>query len=424
MRIGMLIGMLVGAGWLAAPTLGADEPASPVYELTEVIDLALKYNPAITGAEGALQQSEGRRIEAGSYPNPSVTGQTGGGAIRDPSTGGSINEYLITMTQPLEWPGKRAARRRAAEQGVLGAGAGVDEARVNLVADVKIAFYGLLLAQLDAEIARKNQETVQEVARIVRARVESGEGARFEAIKASVEILKAGQDVTRARNAVRVARVGLDMLTAGKLGRTFEVRGDFRRRRNDLDLERLTAQAVERHPTMQRLRRLVERAEHVVVREQQSRVPDVAVYGGYAREVGREAVVGGLTIPTPIWYQRQGEITAALGAKRTEEAGLLRARNELLRAVNQHVQEAETAAQQIAVFEEGLLKEAQEALRVARLSFQYGTASLLDVLDAQRVSRQVQLEYAQARLDLSLALTRLERSLGGPLSEASSEGTP
>jgi cobalt-zinc-cadmium efflux system outer membrane protein len=405
-----------GGEGVAPAAVQADRDATAqVYDLPAVVELALQHNPAVAGAEGALQQSHGRRIEAEAYPNPSITGQTGGGAIRDPSTGTSINEYLVTLTQPLEWPGKRAARRRAAERGVLGAGAGMDEVRVNLVADVKAAFYGLLLAQLSTEIAQKNLETVQEVARAVRARVESGEGAQFEAVKANVEVLKAGQEVTRARNAVRVGRVALDTLTAGKLGRAFEIRGDFRAPQSDLDLKRLTAQALERHPTIQRLRRLVERAEYTVVKEQQSRVPDVTVYGGYARETGREAVVGGLTIPTPIWYQRQGEITTALGAKRADEAEWMRARNELTKAVNQYVQEAETAAEQIAVFDKGLLKQAQEALRIARLSFLYGAASLLDVLDAQRVSRQVQWEYAQARMDLSLALTRLERALGGPL---------
>ncbi|MEC4668024.1 MAG: TolC family protein, partial [Nitrospirota bacterium] len=132
-------------------------------------------------------------------------------------------------------------------------------------------------------------------------------------------------------------------------------------------------------------------------------------------EIGREAVVAGVSVPTPLWYRRQGEITAALGAKRKNEAELFLARNELVEAVYQHFQDAETAAEQIEVFEKGLLKQAQEVLRIAQLSFRHGAASLLEVLDAQRVSRQVQLEYAQARLDLSIALTRLERSVGGVL---------
>ncbi|MEP7152566.1 MAG: TolC family protein, partial [Nitrospira sp.] len=70
---------------------------------------------------------------------------------------------------------------------------------------------------------------------------------------------------------------------------------------------------------------------------------------------------------------------------------------------------------QLQVFETGLLKQAEQTLTVARTSFRHGAATLLDVLDAQRVYRQTLMEYAQVRADLSIALARLERSLGASL---------
>jgi cobalt-zinc-cadmium efflux system outer membrane protein len=144
-------------------------------------------------------------------------------------------------------------------------------------------------------------------------------------------------------------------------------------------------------------------------------VPNVTLFGAYAREVGREAVFGGVSVPTPLWYLQQGHIATALGAQRQEEAELFRSKNDLARAMNQHAREAETAQEQILVYEEGLLKQAQEALRIAQLSFRQGASSLLDVLDAQRVQRQITVDYNQARFELSLALTRYERAVGGPL---------
>jgi cobalt-zinc-cadmium efflux system outer membrane protein len=144
-------------------------------------------------------------------------------------------------------------------------------------------------------------------------------------------------------------------------------------------------------------------------------VPNVTLFGTYAREAGREGVVGGVSIPTPLWYRQQGHIATALGTQRKEEAELVRSRNELVRAINQHAREAETAQDQIIVYEEGLLKQAQEALRIAQLSFRQGASSLLDVLDAQRVQRQITVDYNLARFELSMALTRFERALGAPL---------
>jgi cobalt-zinc-cadmium efflux system outer membrane protein len=159
----------------------------------------------------------------------------------------------------------------------------------------------------------------------------------------------------------------------------------------------------------------VEQADRNIEFERQARVPNISLNTSYTREYGREGYDAGLSIPTPIWYRRQGEIATALGAKRTEEAGLLRTRNMLVKEVNQYYQDALTTAHLIDVFEKGLLKQSQEALRIAQFSFQQGAASLLEVLDAQRVQRQILFDYAQARSELSIALTRLERAVGGLL---------
>ena len=410
----MTVMVVAASGTLIPPFAQAKDPM-PTFDLNHIIDLALERNPMIASAQSVIAQNEGRRIEAGAYPNPTITVQTADAALRDPSTGRRMGERAMSLSQPLEWPGKRAARQDAAEAGFAGATVGLEESKLNLIAEVKTAFYDLLLAERTVDLLQQNLEIVQEVARIVKARVRSGEGPQFESVKADVEVLKAKQEMTKAKNAVRVKLVGLDTLTAGALGPRYKVQGDFRSIRDRLDPEQMATRDLSQHPTLQRQGKLVEQAEFTVSKERQSRMPDVTLFGGYAREVGREAVIAGMSVPTPLWYRQQGHIATALGTQRKEEAELIRARNDLTRAINQHAREAETAQDQILVYEEGLLKQAQEALRIAQLSFRQGASSLLEVLDAQRVQRQITVDYTQARFELSLALTRFERALGGPL---------
>lgn len=409
------LALCLGAQLMIGTSLQAKEGDIPSYELDTVIQLALERNPTMTEAQGLIDQSQGQQIAAGAYPNPTLYGQSGRGAIRDPSLGVELTEYAVTVGQPLEWPAKRAARQRAADAGFAGAGAGFSEKQLNLMAEVRIAFDELLFAQRQAELAQQNLAIVEDVKRIVNTRVRLGEAPQFEAIKAQVEVLKANQVVTRARNTVRATRVALDTLTVGALGRVYTIKGDFRPIPSELHLEDLVANMLKNHPSLNRLARLVERADYTVDFERQARVPNVTVGGGYWREIGREAVTANLSVPVPIWYQRKGEIASALGVRRQQEAELLRMRNELLRAVNLHYQDVQTTAELIRVFEEGLLKQAEEALRIAQFSFRQGAASLLEVLDAQRVQRQILFDYTQARYDLSISLTRLERSIGGPL---------
>jgi cobalt-zinc-cadmium efflux system outer membrane protein len=411
---------LTGPG-AALPQNGTSTPPSGIaFDLPRIIALAIERNPLVAGALGAIDQSTGQRVTAGAYPNPTISGYSGRGLVKDagvlaPGQAEHLTEYTGTIGQPLEWPSKRAARQRAADAGLAGATVALVETRLNLTADVKIAFYDLLLAQRDADLAKQNLEIIEGVRRIVNARVRLGESPQFEAIKAEVEVLKAKQTVTRADNTVRVTRVVLDTLTAGALGREYTIKGDFEVFMKDLDLRPLLQRALEEHPTVVRISRQVERAGHTVEFERQARIPNVTINGGYYREIGREALQAGISVPSPVWYRRQGEIAEALGVQRREEADLLRVRNTLFKEVNQYFQEAKTTADLIDVFEKGLLKQAEEALRIAQFSFRQGASSLLEVLDAQRVLRQILSDYARARFELSVALTRLERAVGTEL---------
>lgn len=402
-----------------APTPSPTTP-EPVYALETVLNLALAHNPAVASAEGTIEQNRGEQVAANTYLNPSVSANSGRGRQRDqgvldPAVRESVTEFNLTVGQPIEWPSKRLARQRATEAGVASASAGLAETRLNLVADVKVAFYDLLLAQRALNLAEQNLATVEDVDKAVRTRVRLGESPQFEAIRSGVEVLKANQSVKQAANRVRVNRVMLDTLTAGSLGPSYAINGQLQRVGPAFGIDILTQRALAQHPTILRLTKFVEQTDHSLEFERQARVPNITIGGSYWREVGREAFTGGVSFPTPVWNRRQGEIMAAFGSKRKGEAEFLRARNELIRNISQHFQDAKTTADMIDVYEQGLLKQADEALRIAKFSFQQGASSLIEVLDAQRVQRQVLLDYAQAQFDLSMSLALLERAVGGAL---------
>jgi cobalt-zinc-cadmium efflux system outer membrane protein len=393
--------------------LRAADPSPTPYSLTSIIELALERSPMITGAQASIEQSRGQQVAAGAYLNPSVSGSAGRGAIRDPSTGVSITERTITVEQPLEWLGKRAARQRAADAGVAGALASMEDAKVMVIAEVKGAFFQLLLAQQDAQLARDNLKTVEDLLQLVTARVSTKEAPKFELVKATVELQKTRKELSRAENALLVARTKLNTVTGKALGDSFIIQGEFEPVRPGLQLPVLIEQALDRHPALRRQQKAVEQAESTVAQERASRIPNVAVIGQYHREAGDESITAGLSVPLPLWYRRQGEIGAAMGAYRKAQAERARVQQELEQTVTQHFQEVRTAQEQMKVFEEGLLYQAKEAYDIAQFSFRHGVASLLEVIDAQRVYRQTLFEYAQARAEHSIALARLERAVGG-----------
>ncbi|MDT7042847.1 TolC family protein [Candidatus Nitronereus thalassa] len=392
----------------------AQEPTSQSYTLQSVIDLALTHHPTIEFGKGVIEEKQGDQISASAYPNPSLGIQSGHGQVLDP-TGPSLTERYVSLSQPLEWPGTRVARQEAASASVTSAEAGLEVTQLNIKARVKRTFYELLLAETLADLASRLADTVTDFERAVKRRVESGEAPPFEHVKVNVELLQAQKLVSQTKGKVRANQATLNQLTAGNLGEDFSIEGDFESVDAHLNEQKLIEDAFQHHPEVRQYQQLIERASARHHEEQQARVPNVTINGAYQRDAGREGFVGGLSIPLPLWNQRQGDIAKALGIRRQAEANLQEARITLRRGIIEHLQNARTSSAQIQTFEKGLLKQAKEAVRIARTSFKFGEASLMDVLDAQRVLWQTFQGYAQARFELSVALTELERLVGKAL---------
>ena len=351
-------------------------------------------------------------MTARAYPNPTTTVTGGRGETRGISPEFSRTEYQATFVQPLEWPFKRESRILAAEARVETARLDAASFRLFLRAEVKEAFYRVLLAQRRLDLAIQNLETVKDLHRSVDVRVKTGEAAAFELVKADVELLKAQKEVDRARSQVELARTSLNALLSNALPRTFRLSAEFSPIKTWPALDLLIEKVVEVHPTVARQRREVERWQHQLSFEKQARVPDVGVGGLYVRDVDKEAFVAVLSVPLPLWDRRRGQIATAMAEGRRAEAELSRFRTELTKVIAREYRNYQIAADQIKVFETGLLKQAAEALRIAQISYRQGASDLLSLLDAQRVQLTTLQEYYIALYDLSAAQAQLERVTG------------
>jgi len=411
----ILLMLLIMSGLQTVAAKGQVERSSPnteTYNLPEILSIALERNPRIEEEHGIVEQKQGNTLSASAYSNPTIVVHSGRGSLRDPSMNTTITERYVTLSQPLEWPGTRIAQQQAAQASVKSAQAGVEDAKLNVIAHTKKVFFDLLLSQQETALIKQNVQAMKKLKTAVHARVKAGESPPFEVIKTNVETLKILKELLRTEGAERSAKATLNSLTAGGLGDEFTIQGEFLSSEGDLDFTKFSKQTLSTHPKLVKGQERVKEAEKQHRRELHARVPNITLSGSYQRDVGREAFVGGISIPIPLWNQRQGEIAKAKGVMRQEEAILLRTRTSLHQGIIQETQKSNIAAAQISTYENGLLKQAQEALRIAKVSFRYGEASLLEVLDAQRVFRETQLEYMRAKHELSVALTALEQLTG------------
>ena len=87
--------MVAGTSGMPMPSFAQAKEQMPTFDLDRIIDLALERNPTILGAQSVIEQNEGRRTEAGAYPNPTIGAQTANAAIRDPSNGVRLDRKSV-----------------------------------------------------------------------------------------------------------------------------------------------------------------------------------------------------------------------------------------------------------------------------------------------------------------------------------------
>ena len=106
--------------------------------------------------------------------------------------------------------------------------------------------------------------------------------------------------------------------------------------------QRLIEEAFQHHPEVRKFEKLIEVANAQYNQEQHARVPNVTISGAYQRDAGREGIIGGLSVPLPLWNQRQGDIAKALGLRRQAEANFHQAKISLKRGIVEQVQISKT----------------------------------------------------------------------------------
>lgn len=391
----------------------AAEEGGKRYSLEAILALAEQSNPSLAVFQANVEAARGTLTSARAYPNPEVMAELGTGKPLDSPNADTGREHRLEVSQSLEWPGKRASRRRAAEAQVGAARGSFDDFRLELRAQVKEAFAETVLAQHTAQVSTQNFATARSLVESAQLRVESGEAPALELIKARVELLNVIKESHRAGNRLAIANAALNSLLGGALEPGFELVEAPPRPAPSYELDQLLERALVRHPLIARQEQAVAAAGYTLSQERHARVPDLTVIGSTGEEIDKRSSSIGLALSIPLLSQRQGEIATARAAEARAHAELAQTRLELTKLVTQAYETYRIAADQVAIFESGLLRQADEALRIAQLSYQQGELDLLNLLDAQRVQRATLLQYYEAQFELQTAVARLERATGG-----------
>lgn len=381
------------------------------YTVADIQRIGLEANGLLQAARSQVDIAQAEVTSASAFPNPEVTFMAGPDSPRLPEidTGPSSMQRQVTVSQPLENPWVRRARIGAAESGVEASRANLEQVRADLAAQLRVHVYEFLLRRGLAEMESDIFDLMREIQRRIKLSVESGETARFELIRADTEVMTASSRKEAALLNAERARIALQRLTAGALPAEFDISASLNDPVELPSLEILRMELPAANPEIQRLEAEQDQARLRIDQERASVLPSVNILYSNYQDRQFTSNTAGLSVRIPLFYQRKGEVDAAVSDAARVRKTLDYRRYEINRLLESAWQAMEIARRRVEMFEGGIVREAEAALRVAEAAFRLGERGFIEVLDTQRVLRNARSELLQAQFELQSAAAEIDR---------------
>ncbi len=410
--------------WVVAAAVGFVSGPLPVkadngpssLSLKQCVEISLSRNPLWLSAEEDYQASLARVRQAKAFPQPSLEFDSDlqPGLLHFRQSG----ESYLGLSQTLEFPGRRSLRGKIASFESREYLADKDLLRLEIVFQVKEAFYSVLLAGEKHKYAAQDLDLARDFLEKAKAKYEAGDVAKVEVVRAGVEASKAATAVKLAENDVLLAKARLNYF----LGRTklepLEIRGNLVRASAPIDREALVQKAVSARPEIERSKSSMAKEERRKTEAVMSYLPDFDLSLSRHRLAG-ETTTWDFTLSFPIplffWQPARGRIAETQANIRSLERQSEDLVNRISLEVGEACFNARTAADQIALFEKEILAQAEDVYNLILFSFQEGEIGGIELIDARRTLLEARKAYADALYNYSITLAVLEKSVGGPL---------
>jgi cobalt-zinc-cadmium efflux system outer membrane protein len=396
--------------------LAAQEANGQPLSLEQCLDLALKQNPLLRSSSEKYRASLARISQALALPQPSL--MIDSDLQPNPLDFRGSGESYIGFSQTIEFPGKRSLRGKIASREAEEILSEIELLKLDIGFQVKQTFFGLLLAQEKLKYAEQDLELSKDFLKKAEAKQASGDIAEVEVLRARVEVSRAANAVKIAQNEKRLTAARLNFYLASKKYEPIEIRGEMKRGFIPLELEELKQKAFSFRPEMRSVRLALEKEGMKKSQAVLSYWPDFDV-GISRHRIAGEQKTWDFTISFPIplffWQPKKGLIAEANANRESLKREADHLKDVIALEVEAAYMNALSASDQIKLFEDQILAQAEEVYKIFLLKFQEGEIGGIELIEARRSLNEARRAYADALFNYRVTIAALEKSVGQSL---------
>lgn len=431
-------------GLCAAGIAGAS--AQMRLTLPQALELALSENPTIKVAEMEVQRYDyvKRQTWGSLLPQVSVTGQVNHQFIvQQMSKGFSLGSDPYTTLSgavdaslPLFAP-QVYRLMKLNDQQMAAAVESARASRIDLTAEVKKAFYNILLAEQSLAVLRESEATVQRTVDDTEMQYKNGLTSEYDLLTAQVQLSNLKPTILQTENSIKLAKLMLKMYLSIPEDVAVEVVGELDALRDDVlaGTDGLTTDVTD-NSDLRTLELQEEMLRLQLKAENASRLPTIGAFGNFTLtgnnmgSVKFDMATGGMS-SVKDGYFWQNPLSAGIRVSVPIFSGLTKMNKsrELKNQISQISLQRSYARQQVDVqvrsalndlmtaretmyAQELTVEQARKAYKISDTRYRAGAGTILELNSAQLSQTQAQLNFSQAIYDYLSAKAEYDRIIG------------
>jgi outer membrane protein TolC len=441
-RFGPLLGSLLGLSAVALPALAMspDEARQLSDSLSSVYASGKEdapFDPTAAGLEDylayAARQSPGLRAAffewkaameragyVGALPDP-VLAYTYFIESVETRVGPQIQR--VALKQAFPWFGTLGARKDFAWESANAAYQRLQSEMLKLFYQVKSAYYDYYYLGREISITGENLQLLEFWESVARAKYRVGLQQHPDVIKAQLELGKLEDQLLTLedRTGPAAARLRAVMDLPAKV--VLPLPAVIEVAEIPVELDTLLAWGLSHNPDLKSLEHIIEKetaarslASKAALPSFQLAVDYIDVGAAVVPDVpdsGKDAWTASVQLNLPIWFG------ANKARKQEADAQIIKARYDRTDAENRFRALVEMVAfsygdalRKAKLYRDGLLPKAEQSLNASYTAYQAGKLDFLNVMDAQRLLLELQLQFERSRSDLAIRGAELEMITG------------
>jgi outer membrane protein len=417
--------------FLPFPVSGEVITAGETLTLQRAIDIALKNQPSILAGRSTVRASEATigQAQANYYPQLTASGSYSKISPATSGTGtgtaGKYDQYSssVGLSQTIFDFGKTPTQVRISSLNTESSRFDLDNTLNTVVFNVKQAFYNVLQAQRNRDVARESVKQFQQHLDQAQGFYSVGTKSKIDVTKAEVDLSNTRLNLIKAENQVRLSRVTLNTAMGIPDVPDYNLQDNLSYTKYGLSFEEVLTTVYNQRPDLQSLIKKKEAAKSSIDLARKGYFPVLSGSANYAYS-GANSSGGtgfplnnswnyGVSISIPIFsgFDTKYKVAQAQANYDTISANEQSLRLDIYSQVQQGYLTLREAEERIST-SELTVRQATENVELATGRYRAGVGSPLEITDALVGLNNAQVAYTQALTDYKNAQASIEKAIG------------